>query len=418
MKDNDSKCICIDARLVDGSSGGVQQFVMGLAGGLGALTDGTETYYFLTYAESQDWLRPLLGSNCHILTIGSGHSGVKRAFKKRLPFSKSLWLLYRLGRLRAAPRGLDEKLRELNIGLVHFTHQAAFTTSIPSIYHPHDLLHIHFPSFCSGVERIWRSRSYSYFCEQAKMVSVASTWVKNDLIKNLSVPSDKIHVIPLAPPILAGSLPPDQSAPICWPPVGIPDQYLFYPAMFWPHKNHLNLIRALGVLKRQRGIIIPTVFSGGETPFKSTILQAIADEGLESSIHIAGYIPHDLIASYFKNARVICIPTLFEAGSFPAWEAFHMQVPLACSNVTSLPAQIGKGAIFFHPDQPEEIAEAIEKVWTDESIRAELVKNGLERLKEFNWQHTAKEFRALYRLVSGWELSDEDTSLLNAPPLM
>lgn len=413
-----TKRICIDARLVDGSSGGVQQFIMGLAWGLGSLTDGIESYHFLAFTESQDWLRPLLGPNSEFIDAGSGHSGVKNIFKKYIPFTKLFWRLYQLARLKKEPKIIAEKLNSLNINLVHFTHQAAFSTSLPSIYHPHDLLHIHFPGFCTRSERFWRSHSYSYFCDQAAMIPVASSWTKEDLVRNLAIPADKIRVIPLAPPIAADPTPGSRLESSSWPPPGIPDTYLFYPAMFWPHKNHLNFIKALALLKKVRGLEIPTVLSGGETPFKAAILHAISEAGLANSIHIAGYIPHEMISSYFTNARAICIPTLFEAGSFPAWEAFHAKVPLACSNVTSLPAQIGDGALFFDPRSPEEMAKAIEQVWRDETVRANLVQNGINRLQAFNWQLTARIFRAHYRSLCGWQLSDEDISLLNASPIM
>jgi hypothetical protein len=48
-------------------------------------------------------------------------------------------------------------------------------TDVPTIYHPHDLQHVHLPEFFTGRERIVREFNYRTCCEQARMVGVASS---------------------------------------------------------------------------------------------------------------------------------------------------------------------------------------------------------------------------------------------------
>ena len=245
-------------------------------------------------------------------------------------------------------------------------------------------------------------------------MAVSSSWTKDDLIRHFGLPADKVQVVPLAPPLAISG----DAAARPDPPPGVPTPYLFYPAMFWPHKNHLALIQALRHLKERRGLAIPTVFSGGEGPFRAVVEKALADSGLQDQVHIAGYIPQPLVGAYFAHARAVCIPTLFEAGSFPAWEAFHAGVPLACSRVTSLPAQILDAGLLFDPGDIGQMAEAIERLWTDEALREDLVARGTRRLREFSWDSTARAFRALYRRTCGRDLSPDDKNFIDTPPIM
>ena len=59
--------VCIDARVIGNLTGGVQQFIIGLASGLSKLTDGDEEYLFWVYADADEWIRPYLSGTCRIL---------------------------------------------------------------------------------------------------------------------------------------------------------------------------------------------------------------------------------------------------------------------------------------------------------------------------------------------------------------
>ena len=120
----------------------------------------------------------------------------------------------------------------------------------------------------------------------------------------------------------------------------------------------------------------------------------------------------------YRLCRCVVIPTKFEAASGPLWEAFAAGVPAACSNVTSLPDQAGDAALLFDPCQPEEIAGAIHQLWRDEALRRSLVERGKRNVARFTWERTARIFRAHYRRIANRCLSEEDHTLLAAPPLL
>jgi alpha-1,3-rhamnosyl/mannosyltransferase len=120
----------------------------------------------------------------------------------------------------------------------------------------------------------------------------------------------------------------------------------------------------------------------------------------------------------YKLCRCVVIPTKFEAASFPIWDAFLAGTPVACSNVTSLPQQVGKEALLFDPEDTGAIADAIQKLWTDPLLCKKLVAGGRANVTRFTWSRTVRHFRAHYRRIAGRLLTDEDWQILQAPPLL
>jgi glycosyltransferase involved in cell wall biosynthesis len=109
---------------------------------------------------------------------------------------------------------------------------------------------------------------------------------------------------------------------------------------------------------------------------------------------------------------------MFEAGSFPMWDAFLAGVPVAASTATSLPRQAGGAAVLFDPTSTVEIAEALASLWTSAALREELVAKGREVVRPFTWERTARHFRAHYRRILDLPMTDADRGLLRAPPLL
>ena len=412
----------IDARLSSGEVGGVEQFIIGLASGLSKLNESSEEYLFLAYADSKDWIIPFLGGSCRILEYGKipMESIGRRLTKQKLP---GLTTFLHSIDPRILKRSIPQErsngvIERAGINVMHFTIQNAFLTEIPSIYHPHDLQHIHLPAVFSVRRRVLRDQMYRTFCNQATMVAAASNFVKQDLIKWYQLADEKIQVVALAPAVTAYSEPGLEELADVQRRFSLPRDFIFYPAQTWPHKNHIGLLNALAVLKHQKGMEVKAVFSGRKDKFYTTIERKIKDLKLEDEVTFLGFVSPMELRSLYRLCRCVVIPTRFEAGSFPLWEAFIMGVPAACSNVTSLPEQAGDAALLFDPNQPEEMACQIHRLWTDEKLRSELVEKGKKNVARFSWEHTARVFRAHYRRIAKRELTDEDRELISSPSLL
>jgi glycosyltransferase involved in cell wall biosynthesis len=408
--------IALDARLVSGELGGVEQVIIGLASGLSALPVEGEEYRFMVYPGQAAWLEPYVGGACGLFEVPPP-ADWKRALVRSFPRLAAarreiLW------RLAPAAPGMsvpvsNGALERGGFDIVHFTKQDAFRTRIPSIYHPHDLQHVHLPEFFSEEQRLRRDLEYRAFCEQADMVAVTSRWGRQDLIEHYGLPPDRVAVIPLAPAIAAYEGPDPDEAEESVAQMDLPAQFAFYPAQTYPHKNHVRLIEALALL-RDRGARIPLVCSGRQSEYYQTIRAAVVAAGLSESVSFVGFVSPGTLRVLYRRARILVMPTLFEAaGGFgPIAEAFASGVPVACSDVTSLPEQVGDAALVFDPYDVESIAHAVGRLWSDAEERGLLTERGRARIAGFTWDRVARVFRAHYRRICTRPLSDEDVSAI------
>ena len=240
--------ICIDARLAPGSVGGVEQVVLGTASGLSALTDGDEEYVFLTYADSE-WLRPYIAGNCRIeaLDVAPPSTSLKASMGTKFPLAKTLWHHFspRLGRRTVSIVDGAPFIERIKPDVVHFVIQQAFLTTVPSIFSPFDLQHLHLPQNFTPRERYARELTYRAFCAQATLVVAASQWGKNDLITNYHLPEDKVQVIPVGNILAHYPKPSESDLRAARDKFDLPERYLYFPATTFPNKNHLGLLRAL-----------------------------------------------------------------------------------------------------------------------------------------------------------------------------
>lgn len=410
--------VCLDARLTE-VNGGVAQFVLGLAHGLSRLTDSDEEYQFLVIPGADAWLKPYLSGNCRTLpcrTVGAMPRWRTR-LGRVLPVARHVW--HRFATRQIGVPASDGTIEQAGVDLMHFTFQDAFLTDIPSIYHPHDLQHIHLPEFFTPRVRATRNHLYRRFCERASMVAVASSWGKADLVMQYGLPEERIRVVPLAPSTGAYPQPSPEDVAATQIRYALPPAFLLYPAQTWPHKNHIGLLQALAILRDQYQLTVPFVSCGRQyQDFYPEIQRRVHALHLNAQVQFLGFVGALELQALYRLCKCVVIPTLFEAASFPLWEAFLAGVPTACSNVTSLPEQAADAALVFDPDQPEEIAQAIHRLWTDKMLCRALVERGYHRVSRFTWERTARTFRAHYRRLAFKQLSEEDRALLDAPPLM
>ena len=396
-----------------GPEDGVGSFLIGLATGLSGGSDAEE-FLFLTFPGRDVWLREYLGAGCRTVSV---HEPIWKGFaRRRLPIVVSA--RQRLGQLGvAAPANVpvsDGSLELEGVEVVHLTSQAGFLTEVPTIYHPHDLLHLHFPEYFSPRVIEQRELFYRTLCDRATVVVVASNWTKSDIVHHYGLAPEKIQVVPLAP--LLSEYPEPTAADLARTALRhqLPDGgFVFYPAQTWPHKNHLMLLEGLAQLKRE-GMRVPFVSSGRKTPFFARIEIRAQQLGVDDQIQFLEFVSPLELQCLYRLSRCVVIPTKFEAASFPLWEAFLAGTPAACSSVTSLPEQAGGAALLFDPDQPEAIAASIRSLMTDEDLRRQLVTRGHANVSQLNWRRTGDVFRTLYRKVSGRPVGVEDLAILAA----
>ena len=403
--------ICVDARLPAGRFGGVEQVLIGIAARLSALDDGDEEFLFLTHAGEDDWIRPYVSGPARLLPTRRGRlqrraRAIARGVAERAP---------RIGP-RFAVRVSDGTAEHAGADLVHFPIQDAFVTELPSIYQPHDLLHVHHPEFFSAWERQRRERVYGTHCERAEMVVAMTSWGKRDLIDHFRLPDERVRVVPWGSVLWEYPNPTQEDLERLRERLSLPDRFLLYPAQTWPHKNHETLLDALALIREREGVAIPLVCPGRTNRHFERIERRMRELDLSDTTRFPGFVSPLELRGLYELGTALVFPSRFEGWGLPICEAFSAGLPVAASSATSVPDLVGDAGLLFDPDDPGEMAASMLRLWRDAGLRETLAARGRERGKLFSFDHTARLFRAHYRRLCGADLSDQDRILLATPP--
>ena len=118
---------------------------------------------------------------------------------------------------------------------------------------------------------------------------------------------------------------------------------------------------------------------------------------LEDAIRFPGYVPdHDLVAFYQKAAAYV-FPSLSEGFGLPPLEAMLYGTPVVSSNATCLPEILQNAAIYVDPNDPEDMADGIHRLLSDDHLRQQFIEHGRVRVKNFSWKKMAEETIVVYQ---------------------
>ena len=162
-------------------------------------------------------------------------------------------------------------------------------------------------------------------------------------------------------------------------PIEVPDKYIFYPAQFWKHKNHLHLIQAIKLLQTEIADI-HLVLVGSEKNALREVKKYISDNGLENNITMKGFVNDGNITYLYRHAVGMIMPSYFGPTNIPPLEAMALGCPAAVSNKYAMPEQVGDAGLLFDPDDPKEMAACIKAMWLDDTLRQDMIKKGYDRI--------------------------------------
>jgi len=285
-----------------------------------------------------------------------------------------------------------------NIAVLHVPVQYSpiYKSRIPIIITMHDLQEYHYPEFFSTQEKRHRKINNSKAIFDSDHIIVSFKHVKNDILKFFGVDKDKISVC-LPPFAESWFLSKNETG---WDELskkyGLKKKYLLYPAATWKHKNHIMLIRVLKSIKNE-GIEIDLVCTGNKTNYFKNINTLIEEFNLSEVVHFLGVVPEEDLIGLYKNTSLVVVPTLYEAGSGPLYEAMRYGVPVICSNVTSLPETMENNEFLFDPNDKNKIKEKIIKGLSDKEFRRRNLENSKKRMGILNQSNYYNSFINVYK---------------------
>ncbi len=234
-----------------------------------------------------------------------------------------------------------------------------------------------FPEVSASGEWETRERHYANLLPRAAAIIAGTRTGKDEIMHFYRVPPERIRILPHPTPSYAFSANDGDDKKVL-SRLGLETGYLFYPAQFWAHKNHVNLLLALKEL-RHRGFRWPLVLAGADFGNRNTVEIQIRKLGLEDQVHILGFVAQSDLPALYRGALALTYVSFFGPENMPPLEAFAFGCPVIAANVCGAEEQMDTAALLVDPADPGSIATAIQKLAGDKKMREHLVTRGRER---------------------------------------
>ena len=408
--------IAINAQLLQGSAGGIETNLLQLLRGLALRNKPGDAQFVIGPGGKSGWLEAHTTSSQSIVawqpirydpgTI----CGLPNELLRNLRVFQAAWFKNSATN-RTSIKQLEKVLKSEGIELIHFPYQRYYPTSLPFIFEPWDLQHIHLPELFTREEILFRNNHYKEASQKATVVVAATRSTKYDIVRYFDIPASKVAVIyrGIETTNFRESVDGNESIPPAEKMSVEAGTYAIYPAKPWPHKNHGRLFAALAKVKKDTGLRIPLVCTGRPPKGQDGFLEDLAKQyEISDQVNCIGYLSESAIQQYLAGARLLLFPSLFEGLGIPLLEAMDRGIPIACSNVSCIPEVVGNAALMFDPYSVEDIANKISTIWLDDNLKSDLARRGKQRAKDFSWEEATRSFQLLYRYVAGHSLSDKD----------
>ncbi len=181
----------------------------------------------------------------------------------------------------------------------------------------------------------------------------------------------------------------------------ITGKFLLYVGGFDANKNLPTLVEAFRLLqeKRPSNEDLLLVFVGNLTPAAVSLREFIRTLGIEQQVIFTGFVSEEDLIGLYSAAEVFLFPSLYEGFGLPPLEAMACGTPVITSNASSLPEVVGDAAIQVDPHSSQAFSQKMFEVFTNDRLRQELSRKGLERAKLFSWEQTARKTLQAYENV-------------------
>jgi len=280
-------------------------------------------------------------------------------------------------------------LAKLNPDLVHFPHfNAPIFWNKNFVVTIHDLIKHYFTGMETTTRAKWlyMFKHWGYKIQvnhalyKSKLIFVPSQFWKDKLAADFNVNAEKILVTPEATDDVyfnqEGKM---EKTYDLQPP------YLIYTGSVYPHKNIKIVFEALQEFPEiQLGIAC------SRNVFTDRVEKNAIEMGLEDQVNFLGFVPDLDLKKLYQKAIALVQPSLMEGFGLTGLEAMSAGVPVIAANSSCLPEVYGKGALYFNPDDKEDLIKRIKDLINDKDLRQRIIKQGTKQVNKFSWKKTAE----------------------------
>lgn len=379
--------IAINAQLVSFEQGarnaGVSRFTYALLEGLSRRDGADQRYTAFVSASQADAARAdalaRAGERLRIVPAGSATSSPPR---------RILWEQLALpGALRRA--GADVFHAPVNV--------LPARLPCPAVVTIHDLAFIHYPQYFRPARRVYQRIFTRRSSHAATIIAADSESTKRDLVEQFAVPAERVRVVypaiepdfqPTVDPMLLAQFRARQQ---------LPERYVLFLGTLEPRKNLLGLVEAYAILRTLDPQTPQLVIAGGKGWYYQAVFDRVRALKLERHITFAGYVAREDQPLWYSGADLFVYPSVYEGFGLPVAEALACGTPTLTSNVSSLPEAGGPVAMRVAPNDPGEMAHALQRMLADPMLRQRTAVEGPRWTQRFSVERMAAGYAAIYQ---------------------
>jgi glycosyltransferase involved in cell wall biosynthesis len=305
-------------------------------------------------------------------------------------------------RVRAAwmQANLPRAIREVRPDICHFTNYLAplFSTT-PSLVTIYDMTLFVTPRF-HNFKKIALDRTLiPHVARRARAIITVSNSARDDIVRLLRVPREKVHVITGA--VSSDFRPVNDAARIeaVRARYGLQQPFILYVGTIEPRKNITRLVQAFARLKKA-GLPHKLAIVGQPGWHCAPIFAEVERLGLRNEVIFTGYVAFEDLPVLYSAAESMAFPSLYEGFGLPVIEAMACGAPVVTSRSSSLMEVAGDAGLLVDPRSVGELATALRRLHEEPDLREELSRRGLARAAEFTWERSARATLDLYDEVA------------------
>ncbi|VBB09316.1 glycosyl transferases group 1 [Lucifera butyrica] len=246
----------------------------------------------------------------------------------------------------------------------------------------HDVFHLAMPQFVGGLhKRMYAKFMFNALRYKADAIMCDSQFTARELARYTGI-NKKVYTIYLGIET-TWFREKDASSPCSRP-------YLLFVGNVKPHKNLMRLLQALKII--EHAIPHDLLIVGKKEGFITGDLKVLKEaENFGGRVKFTGQVDDFTLRQYYAHADALVFPSLYEGFGLPPLEAMACGCPVVASPIEPIQEVCGNAVLYCNPYDPADIAEKIERMVKDPSLRSELIAKGKQRVEKYSWKESGKQ---------------------------
>lgn len=290
---------------------------------------------------------------------------------------------------------LPYEIRGVRADILHFPdYIPLFNIRTPTAITVHDLAFLRFPGILDDAARRYYGQ-IGRALRRADAIIAVSESTKSDLVELLHVDPARVNVVYEAASTYFQPLLPAADSRTINGYTLQRNEFALFVGTVEPRKNLAMLLHALREMGTNNAPLL--VVAGARGWLDDPIFQLVEQLELRNFVRFLGAVSQPELVWLYNACRVYLHPELYSGFGLPVLEAMQCGAPALVAQVSSLPEIAGDAAWLVPPDDPSAWADAWQRIWHDEALRADFRTKGLAQAARFSWERAGQETLAIYR---------------------